>query len=101
MSGYETAYNLLMEMEMIYIEHEKHSIQILESPAPEIIVSKENKDRVSFEFTKSGGMNIFLSLSELTSFPTLTTSFSITTSTIPPLVSESGDPSALTSVFRA
>ena len=56
MSGYETAYNLLMEMEMIYIEHEKHSIQILESPAPEIIVSKENKDRVSFEFTKSGGL---------------------------------------------
>ena len=40
-------------------------------------------------------MNIFLSLPELTYVPTLTTSFSINTSTIPPPIFESEDPSIL------
>ena len=87
----------LMEIEMIDIEYENSSIQILEPLAPEIInlVSEEIKDRESFEFTKSAWMNIFLSLPELTYVPTLTTSFSINTSTVPPPIFESEDPSIL------
>uniref|UniRef100_A0A164XP17 Uncharacterized protein n=1 Tax=Daucus carota subsp. sativus TaxID=79200 RepID=A0A164XP17_DAUCS len=87
----------LMEIEMIDIEYENSSIHILEPLAPEIInlVSEEIKDRESFEFTKSAWMNIFLSLPELTYVPTLTTTFSINTSTVPPPIFESEDPSIL------
>ena len=71
--------------------------QILEPSAPEIInlVTEEIKDKESFECTKSAWMNIFLSLPELTYVPTLTTSFSINTSTVPPPIFESEDPSIL------
>ena len=67
----------LMEIEMIDIECENFSRQILEPPAFEIInlVSEEIKDRESFKFTKNDGMNIFPSLPELTFVRTLTTSF--------------------------
>ncbi|KAL1813925.1 hypothetical protein ACET3Z_023990 [Daucus carota] len=92
MSGYEadSDFDPLTKIEMIDIEYENSPIQILEPLAPEIInlVSEEIKDRESFEFTKSAWINIFLSLPELTYVPTLTTSFSINTSTVPPPIFE-------------
>ena len=91
----------LMEIEMIDIEYGNSSIQIFEPPTPEIInlVFEEIGDKESSEFNKSDGMDIFPSLPEMISVPTLTTSFSDTTSTVPPLVSENGDPSRLASTF--
>ena len=79
MSGYEadSDFDPLTKIEMIDIEYENFSKQILEPPVFEIInlVSEEMKDRESFKFTENDGMNIFPSLTELTFVRTLTTSF--------------------------
>ena len=101
MSGYEADSDSdpLTEIEMVDIEYENSSIQILEPPTPEIInlvsASEEIKDRESSKFTKSDGINISPSLPDLTYVLTLTTSFWFTTLFVPPLVYESVDPSFL------
>ena len=71
---------------MINSEYESSAIEILEPPAPAIIdlLYEESEDIVSFEFTKNDKMDIFPSLPELISISTWTTSFSVTTSTVPP-----------------
>ena len=72
---------------MINSSYENSSIQIVEPPTPEIInlVFEEIQDRESSEFNESHGMDIFPSSPEMTS---LTTSFSVTTSIVPPPISE-------------
>ena len=86
MLGYEDDSSRLMEIEMIDIEYENSSIQVLEPPTPEIInlLFEKIEDRESSEFNKNDRIDIFPSLPELTSVPTLTTYFSVTTSTVPP-----------------
>ena len=82
MSGYEADSDPAMEIDMIDNKYENFLKQIVEPPEPEIIniVSEEIENRKFFEFTKSDWMNIFSSLLELISFPT------VTTSTVPPLI---------------
>ena len=75
-----------MEIDMIDSEYENSSIQMLESPLPEIIslVFEGIEDRVSSEFTESDEMDIFPSYMSWLRFL-------LFTSTFPPLVYESGE----------
>ena len=61
LSGYEADSDPSMEIDMIDSEYENSSIQMLESPLPEIIslVFEGIEDRVSSEFTESDEMDIF------------------------------------------
>ena len=88
---------LSIEIKMMNSKYENFSIQRVEPPTPDIInfVFEEIEDKESSEFNKSDGMDIFPSLPELNSVPTLTTSFWDTTSTVRPSISESGDPAIL------